>query len=518
VTDPVPGGEEDAARRADDALQARARGRLGAILRDKYRLDYVLGLGGAATVYAATHRNGNRVALKLLHPELACEADIRTRFLREGYVANKVQHAGAVAVIDDDVTTEGWAFLVMDLLHGTTVQGLWEARSLRLPAPCVTAIVLQLLDVIGAAHDKGIVHRDLKPDNVFLTPTGEVKVLDFGVARLRDGSAHKTDLGTVVGTPAFMAPEQANSRANEIDGKTDLWAIGSIAFALLAGDVVHPAENSGQTLIHAATRPARALAPLVPDAPAGVVAVFQRALAFEKADRWPSAGAMRDALARAAEAAYGQVPGPIVIAGALRGLVPPLREVPPYDAHTSGAAAPGRVSTPLVVVDAPSYLLDDGAGARGRAMKTVVKARPDAANPHEGGTWSRSLLGVGIGVAAAAVVALVVLLRVAPSPPPAQAAPASANPPSPAPSAPEVAAAPPATGAPPAPEPTESSHASDSAPTVAASAAPLPTLRPRVGQQRPPTAVAKASSAGACTPPFTIDPTTGRKKWKTECL
>src|SRR3984957_17161732 len=108
----------------DDEMKMAAESRLGRVLRGKYRLDRVLGIGGMATVYAGTHRNKKRVAIKMLHPELSIRANIRARFLREGYVANSVGHPGAVSVHDDDVAEDGSAFLVMDLLEGTSVDEL----------------------------------------------------------------------------------------------------------------------------------------------------------------------------------------------------------------------------------------------------------------------------------------------------------------------------------------------------------------------------------------------------------
>src|ERR1700691_6659961 len=110
---------------ADDS-DAIAASRLGRVLRGKYRLDRVLGIGGMAVVYAATHRNKKKFAIKMLHPELSLRENIRTRFLREGYVANSVEHPGAVAVLDDDVAEDGSAFVVMELLDGSAVDTLWE--------------------------------------------------------------------------------------------------------------------------------------------------------------------------------------------------------------------------------------------------------------------------------------------------------------------------------------------------------------------------------------------------------
>src|SRR5208283_5329170 len=111
----------------DDEAREVATARLGQVLRGKYRLDRVLGIGGMATVYAATHRNQAELAVKLLHPELSLRDDLKKRFLREGYVGNSVKHPGAVLVVDDDIAEDGSAFLVMELLRGRSVEDVWEA-------------------------------------------------------------------------------------------------------------------------------------------------------------------------------------------------------------------------------------------------------------------------------------------------------------------------------------------------------------------------------------------------------
>jgi serine/threonine-protein kinase len=172
----------------DDAV-ARARERVGTVLKAKYRLDRVLGAGGMAAVYGATHlRNANRVAVKVLHRELASDEGIKDRFLREGYAANSVEHPGTVRILDDDVADDGSVFLVMDLLEGETLDARWERKGRRLKPTEVGRLVHKILDVLAAAHAKGVVHRDIKPENLFLTRE-RLKVLDFGVARLLEGSA-----------------------------------------------------------------------------------------------------------------------------------------------------------------------------------------------------------------------------------------------------------------------------------------------------------------------------------------
>ena len=283
----------------ESELDTRARGRLGTVLRGKYRLDRVLGIGGMAVVYAATHRNQKQFAVKMLHPELSIRAGISARFLREGYVANSVKHPGAVAVLDDDVAEDGAAFLVMELLEGDAVDRLWESAGRRLPARIVLAIGHQLLDVLAAAHAKTIIHRDIKPANIFLARDGALKVLDFGIARLRDAAAegaHATNTGMLLGTPAFMAPEQALAKSSEIDGQSDVWAVGATLFTLLAGHAVHEGESGPQVLVNAATTHARLLASVVPGVAPRVAEVIDRSLAFEKSARWASAVAMRDAI------------------------------------------------------------------------------------------------------------------------------------------------------------------------------------------------------------------------------
>jgi serine/threonine protein kinase len=147
-----------------------------------------------AVVYSATHRMQKQFAVKMLHPELSLREDLRQRFLREGVAANSVKHPGAVAVTDNDTTEDGAAFLVMELLEGDEVQRLCEMYGGRMPVERVLAIAHQLLDVLAAAHVKAIVHRDIKPANLFVTYEGQLKVLDFGIARVRDARGVHSDL------------------------------------------------------------------------------------------------------------------------------------------------------------------------------------------------------------------------------------------------------------------------------------------------------------------------------------
>jgi eukaryotic-like serine/threonine-protein kinase len=293
----------------EDRLRARALARVGSVVGGKYRLDRVLGVGGMAVVFAATHRNQKQVAIKMLHPELALADDLRARFLREGYAANSLKHPGAVSVMDDDVAEDGSAFLVMELLEGDELDRLCTRLGDRLPVRTVLAVAHQVLDVLAAAHARGIVHRDIKPANLFVCTDGTLKVLDFGIARVRDAlgtGKQSTGTGMILGTPAFMAPEQALAATRDIDGQTDLWAVGATMFACLAGRCVHEGETSAQLLVLAATAPAPALLSVAPGVPPEVALIVDQALGFQKAQRWPGAEAMRDAIGQAYTVLFGE--------------------------------------------------------------------------------------------------------------------------------------------------------------------------------------------------------------------
>jgi serine/threonine protein kinase len=300
-----------------DPQVAAARRRIGLVLQDKWRIDSLLGVGGMAAVYGATHRNGKRVAVKMLHAEFSHEDEVRGRFLQEGYAANAIQHEGAVSVLDDDVAPDGSAFIVMELLDGETVERRWESAGRHLSISEVLTIADQLLDVLVAAHERSVVHRDIKPENLFITRSGALKVLDFGIAKLfqraPDSKTKGTQAGMVMGTPAFMAPEQALARWDEVDGRTDLWAVGATMFTLLTGLHVHEAPSPQEQVIRSATAPARQLATVAQGVPARVAEIVDRALEFERAKRWPDARTMQVAV----RAELGSSPGGTVTVSTL---------------------------------------------------------------------------------------------------------------------------------------------------------------------------------------------------------
>jgi serine/threonine-protein kinase len=281
-----------------EAILVMARGRLGRVLGKRWELLSVVGAGGMAAVYEARQEDGSIVALKVLHPELARVPRVRARFFAEARATNLVEHEGVVAVLDEGEEPDGTAYLVMKLLTGESLATRVRQAGKLHPDEAVR-VGGRVLDVLAAAHDRGIVHRDIKPENIFLTTDGGVKVLDFGIARVREvshGEASITRSGMALGTPAFMAPEQAAGRTQQVDGRSDLFAVGATLFFCLGGRTVHLATSSNEALVLAATRPAPAIGEIAADVPPGVARVIDRALAFDPEARWPNARAMQHAL------------------------------------------------------------------------------------------------------------------------------------------------------------------------------------------------------------------------------
>lgn len=286
-------------------LHAQAEKKLGTLLRGKWRLERVLGVGGMGAVYEARHKNGKRVAVKILHAHLAAEPRVLKRFVREGYVANALQHPSVVSIDDNDIDEEGNAFLVMELLQGESLDERRQRAGGKLSQAEVLPLFAMLFDVLVVAGDRGIVHRDLKPENLFLHEDGSLRVVDFGLARAREvglsvaGSLTNPD--ELLGTPAFMAPEQAIGRWDLVDARTDVWAASATLFTVLAGRPVHDGGSVPVLLVSAATKKAPPLASVAPEVHPLVAKLVDRGLTFSKAER-PDARAVLADLVEAARA------------------------------------------------------------------------------------------------------------------------------------------------------------------------------------------------------------------------
>jgi serine/threonine-protein kinase len=349
-----------------------AQGRVGSVVNGKWQIDARIGSGGMATVYSATHRNGHRAAIKMLHTQLSRDPSTRARFLREGYVANAVAHPGVVSVLDDGVTEDGAVYLVLELLEGETIDDRRIRLGGSLPIDEALEVADDALDALAAAHGKGIVHRDVKPENVFRTILGQIKLLDFGLARMKDSQAEATKTGVTIGTPQFMPPEQALGRRDAVDPRSDVWGLGATMFTMITGRFVHDdAQSLHEQLMASATRrspPIRSLAPRVSPA---VAVVIDRALELEMSDRWPSAREMQAAL-RGARAARRPVFGGVDSTTVETSV--PASGPSPGSAPTDEHVLPSTQNTTRM--KPPQFIANMDAAAR-RALLGPINTPPD---------------------------------------------------------------------------------------------------------------------------------------------
>ncbi|HTU60271.1 MAG TPA: serine/threonine-protein kinase, partial [Polyangiales bacterium] len=281
------------------------------VIRERYRLDALIGEGGMATVWRAWDLTLQRpVAVKLLFArESHTEEVLVDRFLREARIAASVQHRNVIHIVDFGTTADGQPFMVMELLEGETL-----AARLRRQKPLPVADVVQIghltLRGLGAVHAAGIIHRDLKPENVYLKNEGGVvypKILDFGISRSIDPphgprSALTTREGVIVGTPEYMSPEQARG-VKQIDYRTDLYSMGVVLYESLTGKLPFVSENVGDLIIKIVTGIAIPVHELVPSVPRAVSDVVSRAMARLPGDRFLDAAEMQEALLAASKSA-----------------------------------------------------------------------------------------------------------------------------------------------------------------------------------------------------------------------
>ena len=275
------------------------------ILGGKYRLIRQIGRGGMGTVYEGVHVDvGRRVAIKTLQPEVAEHPEARARFEREARAAGTIEHPNVCEVTDYGVDEDaGRPFLVMPLLRGTTLTSVIHEDA-PLPVERAVDIAVQVLSALEAAHEKKLVHRDLKPDNVFLTQLGDradvVKLLDFGITKVigDDDSATEsplTDDGAALGTPQYMAPEQARG-VSDLDGRADLFSLGATLYRMLTGERHVSGGTTSEILWNLWNEPITPARSLRPELSPTLDGVLTKAMAQDRRARYASAGEMRDAL------------------------------------------------------------------------------------------------------------------------------------------------------------------------------------------------------------------------------
>ncbi len=287
------------------------RDRVTVAVGTHYLIEGEIGRGGMAVVYRAVdlrlHRN---VAIKVLPPDLAFNADVRTRFLREAQTAAQLNHPNVVPIYAVD-ETEGLVYFVMAFVEGESLAAML-ARQPLLPYDRVARILREVADGLAYAHDRGVIHRDIKPDNILIDrASGRAVLTDFGIARAA-AETRLTVSGIAVGTPAYMSPEQAMGEA-ELDGRADIYSLGVVGYQMLAGEPPFRAANTPAMLMKHVSEPPRPLRDLRADVPATLAMAVERSLAKKPADRWPSAHELRDILAGDlhAPAGAGSVPGAV---------------------------------------------------------------------------------------------------------------------------------------------------------------------------------------------------------------
>lgn len=276
----------------------------GSVLSSKYKLVRLLGEGGMGAVFEATHLVlGTRVAVKVLHADLARRPGLIDRFLQEAMVAARIRSENVVHVMDVERTPEGVAFMVMELLEGEPLASVLD-RSRRLDEPVACEYARQILSALEAAHALGVVHRDLKPENVFVTYVGHrpvLKLIDFGIAKLRRdevGAKNLTVAGVLMGTAEYMAPEQAYS-ADTVDVRADVYAVGVMLYEMLAGTRPVAGDDGRIVALKVERGEVVPLVHALPSVRPELAGLVHRAMAFRRELRFATATEMRIALENA---------------------------------------------------------------------------------------------------------------------------------------------------------------------------------------------------------------------------
>ena len=382
---------------------------VGSVIADTYTIEALVGRGGMGSVFRASHNRlpGKQVAIKLLHAGVT-DDEVIARFRREALIATQLDHPNIVAVHDFNVTAQGVPYLVLELLHGETLAHRLARGPLTLAQ--LRPLVRQIGSALAAAHGAGIVHRDLKPQNIFLVPRdgdgdgggGElVKVLDFGISKIRGSQTVQTQEHALLGTPQYMSPEQADGRHDEVDERTDVFALGAIVYEMLSGAPAFEGANIPEVMFKVVYKDPPPLAARVPGLAPEIAELVGRALAKQASARVPTIAAFVEELtgqpltlpprartptASRASAAYAATVGSGDHQGAIAAVDPMDATVASHDGH-------GRVPPAAVSATAPT---------------TSPTTAPVAAPSSTPAPRPRSLgLIAGIAAASMAVAALV---------------------------------------------------------------------------------------------------------------
>jgi eukaryotic-like serine/threonine-protein kinase len=308
-----------------EVLEADPAAIVDTVLDGQYQMEALLGKGGMGAVYRARHiLLGDRVAIKVLPPEVRTNAEWLRRFRREGQAARRFRHPNSVTVYDLRTAADGTIYMVMEYVEGHTLDLAIKTRG-RFSAAESLDILTPIMSVLDTAHSMGVVHRDLKPENIMIgkpDETGQpvVKLLDLGIAKMREiaggdngGNTALTMAGQVLGTPYYMSPEQwgeiPRDQSSEIDGRADIYSLGLVFYEMIAGrrcfagNTLHELRRE-----HVQTRP-RPLVEVIPDVPRGFSDAIERATAKDRDDRQPTAGTLASELRAGLSTPSGQVVG-----------------------------------------------------------------------------------------------------------------------------------------------------------------------------------------------------------------
>jgi serine/threonine-protein kinase len=301
-----------------EVLEADPASIVNTVLDGQYQMEALLGKGGMGAVYRARHiLLGDRVAIKVLPPEVRNNAEWLRRFRREGQAARRFRHENAVTVYDLRTAADGTIYMVMEYVEGHTLDHAIKTRG-RFPAAEAFQVLTPIMSVLDTAHSMGVVHRDLKPENIMIGKAENgppiVKLLDLGIAKLREiaggdnsGNTALTMAGQVLGTPYYMSPEQwgeiPRDGNEEIDGRADIYSLGLVFYEMIlgrrcfSGNTLHELRRE-----HVATKP-KPLHEVAPDVPRAFSDAIERATAKDRADRQTTAGMLASELRTALESA-----------------------------------------------------------------------------------------------------------------------------------------------------------------------------------------------------------------------
>jgi eukaryotic-like serine/threonine-protein kinase len=386
---------------------------VGSVIADTYTIEALIGRGGMGAVFLASHRRlpGKQVAIKVLHAELSGD-EVLARFKREAEITSRLGHPNIVQVHDFNVMPDGTPYLVLEYMHGESLAQRLKAGPI--PLDQALSIVRQIGSALAAAHREGIVHRDLKPQNIFLVPTevdGRVveiaKVLDFGISKIRGSTTVKTQDSALLGTPQYMAPEQATGQHKHVDERTDVFAFGAIVYEMLSGQPAFSGETIPEVVFKVVYEQPAQLA----HQPEAITTAVHRALSKAQDDRFATVGQMVEALT-------GQP-------------LPPARtgtSIPPPDVgFASGSRTPNTGKDAFAATmgsgdHAPAKVAADAQVGRDVAGRDLLvgnaptvdsvrlgNAGTVSAHPAPAGKRKTVLIAAVLGVAAMAAVAILIM-------------------------------------------------------------------------------------------------------------